>query len=1008
MQSRGGHTRYQVDWGDRQQYVITSNLELVSETSDIFDLLENGHYGSLNNSRIAITHARLTGRLSDLIYSMEATNTDFYPFQFKPVLNLLESPSGGILVADEVGLGKTIEAGLIWTELRARFNAGRLIVLCPAVLREKWQEELGFRFGVEAQICSASGMLEVFEKYRTGRQRQFAVIASLQGLRPPRGWEKEPDSSEARTRLAHWLQAAESDSPLFDCAIFDEAHHMRNSESQTHKLGGLVRNASENVVLLSATPVHLRSTDLFNLLRIIDSETFQYPESFDEILEVNAPLLRLADRVRTASTSRDELLETARSCRTHELLHDNRQLKALLDDPPSDEQLAEPEYREALAAKIQRINLLSRVVNRTRKRDVQINRVVREPVAVGIPMNEPERRMYEIVTEIVRDYCAERDLNSAFIQTIPQRQMCSSMPAALKAWTHGSAGPQVDEMLFEDGGVVLDAPSQDDTRPLVERLSQELSGEVNYQSLYDDDSKYAALLFQLDRYFRAYPDNKVIVFSFYRGTLSYLLERLTNDGHAPELLVGGMRESKQEVIRRFRESPDKKILLASEVASEGVDLQFCSFLINYDLPWNPMRVEQRIGRIDRIGQKEQRIQIRNFFFEDTLDDRVYNRLFERLDIFRYSLGDLEAVLGEKIKSLTVDLLSHDLTPEQEADQIEQARLAIATNRRLQDELQDEAAHLSAHGDFILSKINDAQKLGRYIRGSDLLTYLQETLLEEFPGCRIVRVVDEPLTADITLSQDAKVELHHYLEQTKQFGTTGLVNSYVDHTVRCVFSSKVSFSDRRQEVVNQNHPLIRFVAGRVDSAQLHPLAAARVPSVAVEGIRPGTFLISTQIWSTTGAKPIEKLVYRGTSVEENADLLPEEAERLFNAMVSQGEDWMGASRTVESANALDGYERLLDEFDDEFEAYVSDMELENNDRVDFQIKSLETKINGQIARIRHVIDAAEASGDLRMVPANKGRIEKLIGFREFRRDVFERNRNNSTENRELTTVLVHVA
>src|SRR5690606_10948814 len=106
------------------------------------DMLESRRLGRPIDLRRTLTHVKLSGRLANVIYSMEATNTDFYAYQFKPVLKILESPSNGILIADEVGLGKTIEAGLIWTELRSRFDMRRLLVLCPAALREKWRREL--------------------------------------------------------------------------------------------------------------------------------------------------------------------------------------------------------------------------------------------------------------------------------------------------------------------------------------------------------------------------------------------------------------------------------------------------------------------------------------------------------------------------------------------------------------------------------------------------------------------------------------------------------------------------------------------------------------------------------------------------------------------------------------------------------------------------------------------------------------------------------------------------
>lgn len=151
--------------------------------------------------RRLLTHVRLSGRLANVVYSMETANTEFFAHQFKPVLKFLNSPASGLLIADEVGLGKTIEAGLIWTELRSRYDAQRLLVLCPAVLQAKWKTELYERFGVEAEIADARRTLELLQAVAAeGRSSGFALIGSLQGLRPRRGWdEQEEDATQAGT-----------------------------------------------------------------------------------------------------------------------------------------------------------------------------------------------------------------------------------------------------------------------------------------------------------------------------------------------------------------------------------------------------------------------------------------------------------------------------------------------------------------------------------------------------------------------------------------------------------------------------------------------------------------------------------------------------------------------------------------------------------------------------------------------------------------------------------------
>ena len=148
-----------------------------------------------------------------------------------------------------------------------------------------------------------------------------------------------------------------------------------------------------------------------------------------------------------------------------------------------------------------------------------------------------------------------------------------------------------------------------------------------------------------------------------------------------------IKEPRTGIIDRFQAKPHSSLLLTSEVGGEGLDMQFCRSIINYDLPWNPMVVEQRIGRLDRIGQEADPILIFNFVAQDTIDERIYDRLFVRLDLFRRSLGDLEDVVGTAISALSRELLTHRLSPEQERQRIDMAEIAIATKLREHEHLE---------------------------------------------------------------------------------------------------------------------------------------------------------------------------------------------------------------------------------------------------------------------------------------------------------------------------------
>lgn len=251
-----------------------ANLDL----QDPFALVDASRYGRAVDLRRNLTYVHLAGRLANMVYAMGITNTDFYAHQYRPLLTLLDSPANGLLIADEVGLGKTIEAGLIWTEMRARFDMRRMVVVCPAVLREKWRGELRNRFGVEAQIVNAGELLDALRQPRQQLGEGKAWIISYQAARPPKEWraaaKAPPIRPSSRWLVADFLRDNSQEESLVDMVVFDEAHYMRNRETAAWRLGDLLRDVSTYQLMLSATPINLHNQDLFSLLNLIDPDHF--------------------------------------------------------------------------------------------------------------------------------------------------------------------------------------------------------------------------------------------------------------------------------------------------------------------------------------------------------------------------------------------------------------------------------------------------------------------------------------------------------------------------------------------------------------------------------------------------------------------------------------------------------------------------------------------------------------------------------------------------------------
>jgi len=502
------HPRGLVTWLDNkdEEFVLLSTLERVETVKeDPYDLIRNGRYGRAKDLRGAITSHRLGGRLANVIYSLETTNTEFLPYQFKPVLQFLESPTNSLLIADEVGLGKTIEAGLIWTELRARLDARRLLIVCPAMLRFKWKRELDLRFGVKSDIVDATELLERLTAAQNRPYESFALIASYQGIRPPSESARKAPKLSNTAKLANFLDEAFFEESLFDLVVFDEAHYLRNSVTKTHALADLLRPVAESVVMLSATPIQLRSTDLFNLLNILDAEAFPYEHSFEDQIRVNEPLLRLRDRLLQAVIKPDEFIDTLQQLANGDL-HDSAQVSYLLQNPPSQEQLSSARARSALADQLDRINPLTKIISRTRKRDVNVDHVVREPSLVKATMNEAEETFYWSVTEAIRKFCSELDVAEGFLLTMPQRQMASCMPAACRRWHARLASNQAladQEELYEMSDNQSSAPvNHDNTGALLTELVRIAKSVGDYDTLRSHDSKYQEFLKTVQEYWK--------------------------------------------------------------------------------------------------------------------------------------------------------------------------------------------------------------------------------------------------------------------------------------------------------------------------------------------------------------------------------------------------------------------------------------------------------------------------------------------------------------------------
>lgn len=982
---RAGKDLYQIQFPDLAQYFPIDQIEVILEVSNHpLDMLREGKLGRAGDLRQLLTHIKLSGKLMDLLYSMEISNTDFYAYQFKPVIKILNSLGKGVLIADEVGLGKTIEASLIWTELKSRYEYRRLMILCPAFLRDKWQMELKHRFGIKAEILDAKDVLKKLKTISDGnRDNDFAIIASLQGLRPMRNWEEEKPKERIVNTLARFLQDNQTQEPLIDLLVIDEAHYLRVADpkkatKKTTILGRLLSEISEHLVLLSATPIHLRGQDLYQLLNLIDDATFNNSDVFGEILKANAPLVKLRDLILNKKISQEEFIEHIDEALSFNLLKNSRQLNSMRDNPPSKDDLELENSRSELAYKLETVNLLGHVVTRTRKRDVTEWRVIREVIPVVIEPNAQEYEFYRNITDLVRDFCQQHDKQLGFILVTPQRQMSSSIPAALKEWLKNIKPDS--QQIYEDTGIDVEGQ---ESKPgdAFKKLISKLSTIGKYSDYKKYDSKYNEFRELIKNILSKNPKEKFIVFSFFRATILYLKERLLEDGINAIEVMGGKDYDKDEIIEKFQMSDDINVLISSEVGSEGIDLQFSRYLINYDLPWNPMKIEQRIGRIDRIGQKFPKIIIFNLFFNNTIDGRIYNALFKRLEIFEYALGNLEPILGEEIQKLTLDLLTGKMTPEQEIQRIEQTKVALENKKKEEDNLENDASNLVAYGDYILNKVKAIRELNRWVNGKDIQIYVFDFTKLRYPGCEFVQIEKDKLIYEIKLTTNLQHDLDDFIK-TEKLSVNTILTRINSTPVRCIFENKlVTERKYHSETINQFHPLVRFINHKLktDEFKYKPAVSVKLQIEKLNfDLDKGIYVFTVHLWRIKGLQDMEKVFYSAVPYDNSEKLIKDDqAEILITTAANFGEDWLEGRNSVDIERVFDLSNDICSVYsDNQFEKYSNDLKNKNEDRADLQLNTLEIHIKNQIKKHMITRDNLVAKGKLSYAKGWETRIKLL--------------------------------
>ena len=639
---------YQVGLPNGLKTALESSLRPALLTDPIA-LLRAGQVHSARSTNLRVTAIRLSyAHQFDELSSLSNSRVEIKPHQVAVLHRVASNYPHRFLLADEVGLGKTIEAGLIIKELKARGMANRVLVLAPSGIVSQWQFELRTKFS------------EIFSLYRRD------TIAFLQSKHPGENVWTVEDNVLASTSYAVADDQRMRDIALagWDLIVIDEAHHARRQmQSETKRtwtrlwtlaemLADPTSIGTEGLLLLTATPMQLHPFELYSLIELVDPTLFPDYWEFEEHRALLAGLNETVDAVkRWPALDRQDQAESLDSV-AHWLERDPLSLQ---------QDLADGERRSAITQELLSKHRLSEVMVRNRKAIVGgfQPRVAR---VWPVEMTPQEWEAYEAIGHYIRTGYARAQAvkNNAlgFLMSTFQKLNSSSSYALRQSLLRrierleaGLAGPktanQIEESDLEEKPAaealndILGARYQD-------AIAEEIRELAHLVALLDEiplDSKALVLQQRLREIAEEEPDAKVLLFTQSRDTQEYLSERIP-EPWSVNIFHGQLKpEVKDAAIARFRSGKGPQILLSTEAGGEGRNFQFCHILINYDLPWNPMRIEQRIGRLDRIGQKHP-VTIINFSLTGTIEERVLEVVSNRIQVFEQTIGGLDPILGE--------------------------------------------------------------------------------------------------------------------------------------------------------------------------------------------------------------------------------------------------------------------------------------------------------------------------------------------------------------------------
>jgi ATP-dependent helicase HepA len=660
---------------------------------DVETRLEANDFGGWKQHVLALATRKLRyeHRNNDLV-SLGANRVDIKPHQVGVVHRVVTSYPQRFILADEVGLGKTIEAGMILKELRSRNSAKKVLVIVPPNLRRQWQFELKTKFNETFAIFD-SETVRYWKKKFGGDINPFLAEDSV--LVSSSWITGDPWASQVLE--AEW-----------DLVIVDEAHHVRRRKTGdttqlftlVHKLLSPEHGLQRAALFLTATPMQLDSHELYSLIELLDPALFPTEEHFEANRDAVVGLNRLVERLRQSSGAGSSNLDEDEI----ELISEFLEIESV---EVAQRLSGGPHEIDRLAEELSDRHLLSQIMIRNRKAVVggfMPRKATRWEVSLTTEEREALRSVEAYVTEGFNLATQENDTAAGFVMVVFQKLMASSnralrlslesrrnrLQSGLTSGLHLRTEDDLENTLDEDREV-------DDIvggfGGLLNNEVAQLQGLIDLLGKLQVDSKSAVLVERMADIQSQSAHPKVLIFTEFRETQRFLSELLENSGWSTNLFHGQMKSfEKDAAVERFRDGDGPQVLISTEAGGEGRNFQFCHIIVNYDLPWNPMRVEQRIGRVDRLGQDHE-VQIYNLWVKGTIEERVLDVLEKRINVFEQTVGGLDPILGETEKDIKSVLRLGEADRDEAQKLLEQEletklRDARQAEKQLQDLIMD--------------------------------------------------------------------------------------------------------------------------------------------------------------------------------------------------------------------------------------------------------------------------------------------------------------------------------